>query len=84
MSSAKLGPRRLGCLLVSEVQAKLILQMREQLNQILSDHTGQDVDKVASDTDRDFWMLAEEAKAYGAIDEILSRRELAAVTGEGS
>ncbi len=67
-----------------EIQAKLILKMREQLNQILSDHTGQDVDKVASDTDRDFWMLAEEAKAYGAIDEILSRRELAAVTGDGS
>ncbi|HDH03733.1 MAG TPA: ATP-dependent Clp endopeptidase proteolytic subunit ClpP [Actinobacteria bacterium] len=67
-----------------EIQAKLILQMREQLNQILAEHTGQTVEKVASDTDRDFWMLAEEAKDYGAIDEILSRRELAAVTGEGS
>ena len=67
-----------------EIQAKLILKMREQLNQILSDHTGQTVEKVALDTDRDFWMLADEAKEYGAIDEILSRRELTAVTGEGS
>ena len=45
-----------------EIQARLILQMREQLNQILADHSGQDVEKVASDTDRDFWMIASEAK----------------------
>ena len=66
-----------------EIQAKLILQMREQLNQILAEHSGQDVEKVASDTDRDFWMIAEEAKAYGIIDDILTRRELAAVASEG-
>lgn len=64
-----------------EIQARLIMQMREQLNQILADHTGQPMDKVAEDTERDFWMLAEEAKEYGIVDDILTRRELAAVTG---
>ncbi len=62
-----------------EIQARLIMQMREQLNQILADHTGQDVEKVATDTERDYWMLAEEAKTYGIVDEVLTRRELAAV-----
>ena len=66
-----------------EIQARLILQMREQLNHILAEHSGQDYDKVALDTDRDFWMLADEAKDYGIVDDILSRRELAAVAGEG-
>lgn len=66
-----------------EIQARLILQMREQLNVILADHSGQDYEKVAADTDRDFWMLADEAKDYGIVDDILSRRELAAVVGEG-
>jgi len=66
-----------------EIQARLILQMREQLNQILADHSGQEVDKVADDTDRDFWMLANEAKDYGIIDDILTRRELSAVGDEG-
>ena len=66
-----------------EIQARLILQMREQLNEILAEHSGQDVEKVSDDTDRDFWMLADEAKNYGIIDDILTRRELAAVAGEG-
>ena len=66
-----------------EIQARLIMEMREQLNEILSLHSGQDIDKVALDTDRDFWMLADEAKDYGIIDDILTRRELAAVAGEG-
>jgi ATP-dependent Clp protease, protease subunit len=64
-----------------EIQARLIMQMREQLNQILADHTGQPMDKVAEDTERDFWMLAEQAKEYGIVDDILTRRELTAVTG---
>jgi ATP-dependent Clp protease protease subunit len=64
-----------------EIQARLIMQMREQLNRILADHTGQPMEKVAEDTERDFWMLAEEAKEYGLVDDILTRRELAAVTG---
>jgi ATP-dependent Clp protease protease subunit len=62
-----------------EIQARLIVQMREQLNEILAEHTGQTVDKIAEDTERDYWMLADEAKEYGAIDGILTRRELAAV-----
>jgi len=64
-----------------EIQARLIMQMREQLNEILAEHTGQTMEKVSLDTERDFWMLAEEAKAYGLIDDILSRRNLEAVTG---
>jgi len=67
-----------------EIQAKLILKMREQLNRILAQHSGQEYEKVASDTDRDFWMLADEAKDYGIVDEVLTRRDLAAVTGEGA
>jgi ATP-dependent Clp protease protease subunit len=62
-----------------EIQARLIVQMREQLNKILADHTGQPLDKISTDTERDYWMLADEAKEYGAIDGILTRRELAAV-----
>ncbi len=62
-----------------EIQAKLIIQMREQLNQILADHTGQDLEKVSADTERDYWMLAAEALEYGVVDQVLTRRELAAV-----
>lgn len=62
-----------------EIQAKLIVQMREQLNQILADHTGQDLEKVTTDTERDYWMLADEALTYGVVDQVLTRRELAAV-----
>ncbi len=62
-----------------EIQARLIVQMREQLNQILADHSGQDLDKIAQDTERDYWMMAAEAKEYGVIDGVLTRRELAAV-----
>ncbi len=67
-----------------EIQAKLIIQMREQLNHILAEHSGQDYEKVSQDTDRDFWMLAAEAKEYGVVDDVLSRRELSAVSGEGA
>jgi ATP-dependent Clp protease protease subunit len=62
-----------------EIQARLIVQMREQLNQILADHSGQDLEKITHDTERDYWMMAEEAKKYGVIDGVLTRRELAAV-----
>lgn len=63
-----------------EIQARLIVQMREQLNKILAEHTGQALEKVEKDTERDFWLLADEAKEYGLIDQVLSRRELSAVT----
>jgi ATP-dependent Clp protease protease subunit len=50
------------------------LKIRERLNQILSAHTGQPVEKVATDTDRDFFMGGDEAVAYGLVDRLLSRR----------
>jgi len=62
-----------------EIQARLIVQMREQLNQILADHSGQPLEKISQDTERDYWMMAAEAKDYGVIDGVLTRRELAAV-----
>ncbi|REK19320.1 MAG: ATP-dependent Clp endopeptidase proteolytic subunit ClpP [Actinobacteria bacterium] len=65
-----------------EIQAKLIVQMREQLNEILAHHTGRDLEKITQDTDRDYWMLADEAKEYGVVDGILTRRELAAVASK--
>ncbi|MEH7094357.1 ATP-dependent Clp endopeptidase proteolytic subunit ClpP [Neobacillus vireti] len=55
-----------------EISARRILKLREHINQIIADRTGQSVEKVAKDTDRDYFMSAEEAKAYGIIDEILS------------
>lgn len=62
-----------------EIQARLIVQMRDQLNRILADHTGQSYEKVSLDTERDYWMLAEEARDYGVVDAVLTRRELVAV-----
>ena len=62
-----------------EIQAKEILKMRDLLNTIIAHHTGQDVEKVRRDTDRDFIMSADEAKAYGILDEVIVSRELAAV-----
>jgi ATP-dependent Clp protease protease subunit len=55
-----------------EIQAKEILRMREMLEQILADHTGQTLERIHRDTDRDFIMGAQEAKDYGIIDEIVS------------
>jgi ATP-dependent Clp protease protease subunit len=62
-----------------ELQAKEILRMRDLLNQMLAHHTGQPIEKIEKDTDRDFIMSAAEAKTYGIIDEVISSRELAAV-----
>jgi ATP-dependent Clp protease protease subunit len=62
-----------------EIQAKEIIRMRELLDEIMAHHTGQPVEKVAHDTDRDFIMSAVEAKDYGIVDEVISNRELASV-----
>jgi ATP-dependent Clp protease protease subunit len=62
-----------------EIQAKEIIRMRELLDQLIAHHTGQDVEKIARDTDRDFIMSAAEGKDYGIIDEVITNRELAAV-----
>ncbi|HJT24248.1 MAG TPA: ATP-dependent Clp protease proteolytic subunit, partial [bacterium] len=57
-----------------EIQAKEILKIRERLNKILSNHTGKSVEKIADDVERDYFMSAEEAKEYGLIDDILTKR----------
>ncbi|MCJ7439465.1 MAG: ATP-dependent Clp endopeptidase proteolytic subunit ClpP [Acidimicrobiia bacterium] len=62
-----------------EIQAKEIKRMRELLDHLIAHHTGQTVEKVAADTDRDFIMSAPEAKEYGIIDEVITNRDLAAV-----
>ena len=62
-----------------DIQAKEILRLRKLLDEILAHHTGQPVDRVRTDTERDFIMSAEEAKDYGLVDEVISSRELAAV-----
>ena len=64
-----------------EIQAREIMRMKDLLNQILADHTGQDVAKIEADTDRDFVMTAQEALEYGIIDEVISRRSVADTTG---
>jgi ATP-dependent Clp protease protease subunit len=62
-----------------QIQAKEITRMRETLDEILAHHTGQTVEKVSNDTDRDFIMGANEAREYGIVDEVITNRELAAV-----
>ncbi|OGQ04895.1 MAG: ATP-dependent Clp endopeptidase, proteolytic subunit ClpP [Deltaproteobacteria bacterium RIFCSPLOWO2_12_FULL_44_12] len=57
-----------------DIQAKEILRMREKINDILAKHTGQPLDKIQNDTDRDFFMSCHEAKAYGIVDDVLSYR----------
>jgi len=59
-----------------EIHAREILKIRESLNQILAFHTGQLVEQIAKDTDRDFYMSAEMARDYGLVDSILEKREL--------
>ncbi|MGI8793945.1 MAG: ATP-dependent Clp protease proteolytic subunit [Acidimicrobiales bacterium] len=62
-----------------EIQAREIQRMRELIDHILSHHTGQSIEKVSRDTDRDFYLSASEARDYGLIDEVIESRELAAV-----
>ena len=57
-----------------EIQAREILYLRERLNKMYSEHTGQPIEKIARDVERDFFMSAESAKEYGIIDQILSER----------
>ncbi len=56
-----------------EIQAREIMKVKERLNAILSSHTGQPLDKIARDAERDYFMSAEEAKTYGLIDEIIAK-----------
>ena len=57
-----------------EITAREILKLKDELYQIISKHSGQTMEKVHADSDRDYWMKADEAKAYGMIDEILIRK----------
>jgi ATP-dependent Clp protease protease subunit len=57
-----------------DIAAKEILRMRERLNEILTAHTGQDIKRIQSDTDRDYIMSAEQGKEYGIIDEVIRKR----------
>ena len=57
-----------------EIAAKHILKTKEKLNRILAENTGRDYDVIAADTERDNWMTAEEAKEYGLIDRIYTKR----------
>jgi ATP-dependent Clp protease protease subunit len=57
-----------------EIQAREILKTREQLNKILAERTGQPLDRIERDTERDYYMSAEESKEYGLIDQVISKR----------
>jgi ATP-dependent Clp protease, protease subunit len=59
-----------------DIQAKEILRTRERLNEIIAHHTGQALDKVRHDTDRDYYMGADEAKKYGLIDDVLQPKTI--------
>jgi len=59
-----------------DIQAKEILKVRDTLNTILAEHTGQPIEKIREDTERDYFMTAEEAKKYGIIDKIITTREM--------
>jgi ATP-dependent Clp protease protease subunit len=61
-----------------EIQAKEILRYRQLLDEILAEHTGQPIEKIKADTDRDFIMTSEQAKDYGIIDEVISSRKVQA------
>jgi ATP-dependent Clp protease protease subunit len=56
-----------------EIQANEILRNREMLNEILAKHTSQPIERIAKDTDRDFFLGAEDAKKYGVVDDVLSK-----------
>jgi len=57
-----------------DIQAKEILKLRDEINGILTKHTGQDIEKIQNDTDRDYYMRAPEAKTYGIIDTVVEKR----------
>ncbi len=66
-----------------EIQAKEIIRSRELLDRLISHHTGQPLEKVTKDTDRDFILTADEAKEYGVIDEIITTRGIAELASAG-
>ena len=67
-----------------EIHAKEIIDVRQRLDEILAKHTGQDLEKVSKDTERDYFMSAEEAQAYNLIDRVISQALAASVAPAGS
>jgi ATP-dependent Clp protease, protease subunit len=67
-----------------DIQAKEILRMREELNRILVHHTGQSMEKIQRDTDRDFFLTAEQAKEYRIVDEVISSKPTTRPVPEGA
>lgn len=67
-----------------DIHAREVLKTKDELNQILATHTGQTVDVIAKDTDRDFFLSAEEAKKYGLIDTVISHKEDVEKSEKGS
>jgi len=65
-----------------EIHAKEIMKIREQLNQMLANHTGQSIETIDADTERDNFMGAEEATEYGLIDEVLDTRKIGQITAK--
>jgi ATP-dependent Clp protease protease subunit len=65
-----------------DIHAREMIRTREEINRLLALHTGQDVDKLAKDTDRDFYMSPEEAKEYGLIDDVVSSSSLPSANGK--
>jgi ATP-dependent Clp protease protease subunit len=65
-----------------EIHAKEALDLRKHLDEILAQHTGQSIEKVSQDTDRDYFMTSQEAKEYGLIDDILEHRSTTTSKGE--
>ena len=66
-----------------EIHAKDMLKLRDQINKVLAQHTGQSIEKIAKDTDRDYILEAEEAKKYGLVDAIYHRRDDIALKAAG-
>ncbi len=62
-----------------DIQAREILRLREELNRILMEHTGRDMDQIQRDTDRDFYMSGHQAKEYGMVDEVITNRAFARI-----
>ena len=59
-----------------DIQAQEILKLRHRMNEILASHTGREVEQIASDTERDYYMSAEEAQSYGIVDAVTSQRKI--------
>jgi len=58
-----------------DIRARETIRLREELNELYAEHTGQDVEKIAKDTDRDFFMSAAEGKEYGLLDDVITTTE---------